>query len=67
MIYVVYTGIGTWGANGASMEKQCVVVERDGKVIANVKCSGKLTSLLGPDWFEKVGVSPNVEDFAFPD
>ena len=49
------------------MEKQGVVVERAGKMVANLKCSGKLTSLLGPDWFDKAGLESHGEDFDFPD
>jgi hypothetical protein len=65
--YVVYSGIGKWGPKGETREKQGIVVENAGKLVANLKCSGKLISLLGPDWFEKVGVQSNGEDFEFPD
>lgn len=65
--YVVYSGIGRWGAKGETMEKQGLVVERGGKAIANIKCSGKLTTLLGPDWLDTVGIQNNGTDFDFPD
>ena len=42
-------------------------MERSGKAIADVKCTGKLTSLLRPEWFEKVGVKSDGEAFDFPD
>lgn len=65
--YVVYTGIGRWGPKGEPQEKQGVVVERRGKAIATLPCVGKLTSELGPEWFEKTGVSHNDEEFLFPE
>ena len=65
--YVVYTGIGKWGPQGQTMEKQGVVVERRGAMIANLACTGDLTTDLGPDWFERVGILSNDEEFLFPD
>ena len=65
--YVVYSGIGKWGPKGETAEKQGIVVERSGKSIANIKCTGALKSELGPVWFEKVGVKSNAEEFLFPD
>jgi hypothetical protein len=65
--YVVYTGIGRWGKNGEAAEKEGVVVELHGKQIANVKCSGTLTSELGPFWFEAMGLTiGEEEEFLFP-
>jgi hypothetical protein len=65
--YVVYTGIGRWGKNGAPAEKQGVVIEQSGRQIANVKCSGTLTSELGPFWFEAMGLTiGEEEEFLFP-
>jgi hypothetical protein len=65
--YVAYTGIGRWGPHGETREKQGLVVERGGKPIANLRCSAPVTSLLGPDWFEKAGVKVRGEGFDFPD
>jgi hypothetical protein len=65
--YVVYSGIGKWGPKGETMEKQGVVVERGGQTITNLACTGALTSELGPDWFEKTGVTAKGQDFLFPD
>lgn len=66
--YVVYSGIGRWGANGATMEKQGLAVENNGKVVANLKCKGRPDGELGPQWFEKAGIAPNgKEDFSIPD
>lgn len=65
--YVVYSGIGRWGENGETVEKQGVVVERGGRVVADLPCTGPLTSELGPDWFEQTGVSGDDEGFDFPD
>ncbi len=65
--YTLYTGIGKWGPKGATQEKQGLAVERGGKLVANLKCSARPVSLLGPDWFEKVGMKDAGEDFDFPD
>lgn len=64
--YVVYSGIGRWGANGETLELQGVQVERDGKAIATLPCTGPLRSELGPDWFERMGVIAEGEEFYFP-
>ncbi len=65
--YVVYSGIGNWGPNGAKREKQGVTVEKDGRAVAQVRCTGKLTSALGPDWLAAVGITDRGEDFDFPE
>ena len=65
--YTLYTGIGKWGPKGATQEKQGLAVERGGKLVANLKCNARPVSLLGPDWFEKVGVKDAGEDFDIPD
>jgi hypothetical protein len=65
--FVVYTGIGKWGPRGEIQEKAGVTVERDGKSVANLKCTGKPISLLGPDWFEKAGLTAKGQDFDLPD
>lgn len=65
--YVVYSGIGKWGPKGETMEKQGVVVERGSATLASLPCTGPLRSELGPDWFEKTGISANGEEFFFPD
>ena len=61
--YVVYTGIGKWGRNGATLSKAGIVVEQNGKQAANLSCSTKETSELGPDWFDKAGIKPNPNEF----
>ena len=66
--YVVYTGIGRWGPKGETREVAGVVVEQPRVANNNLKCAGKVTSLLGPDWFGKVGIqrkSPG-ESFDLP-
>ncbi|MBS0519547.1 MAG: hypothetical protein JSR90_12715 [Proteobacteria bacterium] len=65
--YTVYTGIGKWGPKGEIRDKAGVVVERGGKEVASLKCSDKPRSLLGPDWFDKTGVTRGNVDFDFPD
>lgn len=65
--YTVYSGIGKWGPKGEVREKSGGVVERQGKAIATLKCTGKAAGELGPDWFERMGIKANGQDFDFPD
>lgn len=65
--YVVYTGIGNWGPRGEKVEKQGLVVEKDGARIAHLPCSGPVRSELGPDWFERAGVERGGEEFEIPE
>jgi hypothetical protein len=65
--YVVYTGIGKWGPHGEPRTKDGVAVERAGKLVSNVKCSVEPTSLLGAEWYEKVGITSKGEEFEFPE
>lgn len=65
--YVVYTGIGKWGPKGETRTKAGVTVEKNGKAIAQLKCNGEPISELGPDWFEKYGVTAANKEFDFPD
>ncbi len=65
--YTVYSGIGNWGPKGEKRTKEGLVVERAGKPVASLKCLELTTSLLGPDWFEKVGIQSGGQDFTFPD
>ncbi len=65
--YVVYSGIGRWGQGGETLELEGVQVERDGAAIATLPCTGSLQSTLGPDWFERMGVISEGEEFFFPD
>jgi hypothetical protein len=64
---VVYSGIGRWGPQGETMEKQGVVVEHRGATLAHLPCTGPLVSELGPVWLEQVGISSGDEEFEFPD
>jgi hypothetical protein len=64
---VVYGGIGRWGPDGATAEKQGVVVEREGRQIAHVPCTGPLDSALSSEWFAEAGVWVSAdEEFLFP-
>ncbi|MBK8287112.1 MAG: hypothetical protein IPK97_20860 [Ahniella sp.] len=65
--YTVYSGIGRWGPNGETIEKQGVVVERKGEQVTNLPCTGPRTSELGPEWLEQVGITDNEEWFDFPE
>lgn len=65
--YVVYSGIGRWGPDGEPMEKDGIQVERQGRVVANLPCSGPVLGELGPAWFEQTGVVAADEVFDFPE
>ena len=65
--YTVFTGIGNWGPKGEKRTKAGLHIEHAGKPLATLKCQEEPISLLGPDWFEKVGVKPGKEEFDFPD
>jgi hypothetical protein len=44
------------------------MVERDGKLIASLKCAAEPDGEMGPEWFEKFDVKPKGDaDFFFPD
>lgn len=63
--YVVYSGIGRWGEDGQTLEKEGIRVENKGKTVADLACSGAVTSELGPEWFERTGITANDEEFLF--
>jgi hypothetical protein len=66
--YVVYTGVGRWGAGGETVERSGVVVERHGDVIARLNCDDLPSSELGPDWFEQLGVrASDTSEFFIPE
>lgn len=65
--YVVYSGVGRWGKNGATEERHGVQVERNGKVLATLVCRNTDVNELGPDWFAGIGVAPDAQGFSFPD
>jgi hypothetical protein len=64
--YVVYSGIGRWGRNGATEERHGVQVEQNGKVLATLACRKTDVNELAPDWFERMGIAPDAQGFAFP-
>ncbi len=65
--YTVYTGIGNWGPKGEKRTKSGLHIEHAGKALATLKCQEEPVSLLGPDWFEKMGIKSGDQDFDFPD
>jgi hypothetical protein len=65
--YTVYSGIGRWGPKGETQEKNGLLVERSGKRIANLKCNNEPASELGPDFFEKLKIQANGQEFDMPD
>lgn len=64
--YVVYTGIGRWGPKGEPRALQGVAVEHKGKLIANLPCATTQEDELGRDWYEKMGIQLDDQDFWFP-
>lgn len=62
--YVVYTGIGRWGAHGETVDQAGVVVEKSGKQIASLYCDDAPTSELDSGWFTRIGVRAD-DDSAF--
>jgi hypothetical protein len=59
--YVVYTAIGRgWGQTAG------VAVEKDGKLIRNLKCSTELKSELGPNLFDEAGFRSDQDGFELP-
>jgi hypothetical protein len=64
--YVVYSGIGNWGPNGEKRILEGVAVEKGGKTIAVLPCSGKPLSELWPDFYEKVGITTHDQEFDLP-
>ena len=65
--YVVFTGIGRWGPGGATQTREGITVERSGKADATLRCAQPAQSMLGPDWFARVGVESRGESFDLPD
>ena len=56
------------GGLRARPEVSGVMVERDGKLIASLKCAAEPDGEMGPEWFEKFDVKPKGDaDFFFPD
>ena len=60
--YAVFTGIGK------GWKKEGVVVQKSGKQIAYLRCTGPWTSQLGPDFFDQVKIpaDPQQLDFEIP-
>ena len=64
--YTVYTAIGRWGEGDKAMERSGVTVQKDDKIIADIRCQTEATSELGPEFFEKAGLPESEEDFELP-
>ncbi|MFO1418187.1 MAG: hypothetical protein U1E83_05905 [Methylotetracoccus sp.] len=59
--YVVYTAIGRgWGSRAG------VVVERQGRAVAEVRCAGEAVSEIGPDLFTRAGLPDDADGFELP-
>lgn len=64
--FVVYSGTGRWGPNGAPKSIAGVVIEQNGKRTTNVKCVTRQSGELQPDTYPQLGIKPNKPDFEFP-
>ena len=64
--YVVYSGTGRWGRQGATEERHGVQVQRDGQVVATLACGAPQVNELGPDWLQRLGLAADSRDFVFP-
>lgn len=64
--YTVFTGVGRWGPQGQVVEREGVLVERQGKTVAHLPCTATASSQLSPDWYERMGIQPGDQEFAFP-
>jgi hypothetical protein len=59
--YIVYSAIGRgWH------EKTGVAVEKDGRLLANLRCRGAPISELGPDFFSRAGIPDDERPFDLP-
>ena len=64
--YVVYSGVGRWGRNGAVEAREGVQVERNGRAIATLACAKPRVNELGPEWLQRLGIAPDGPGFSFP-
>ncbi len=67
--YTVFTAIGKWAPRGGPAEVQGVAIKKDGKEFANFPCRGGVTSELGPDLFDRLGLKSgeSPDDFDIPE
>ncbi|MDR1509008.1 MAG: hypothetical protein LBS53_05175 [Synergistaceae bacterium] len=65
--YHVYTAIGRWGNNGGTAERAGALVEKDGKVVSDIRCKGQQVGELGPEFFEKAGLPEAESEFELPE
>lgn len=64
--YTVFTGVGRWGPKGQPLEKEGVLVQRQGKTVAHLPCTAAASSELSPDWYERMGVHAGDQAFVLP-
>jgi len=63
--YTVFDAIGKWGRGGAPLGVAGVAVQKDGKEIANVRCTADPSGELGPDFFARAGLKAAGPDADF--
>ena len=56
----MYTGIGR------GWEKAGVVVQEDGRTVRELACEGEVTSLIGPELFERASIPADGSGFEIP-
>jgi hypothetical protein len=58
--YTVFSATGKWGPNGASRDEEGVAIRKDAKEFSNFVCrsGGANVGELGPDFLDKMGMSP---------
>lgn len=65
--YTVFSATGKWGPNGAPLDEEGVAIRKDAKEFSNFVCrdAGADVGELGPDFLEKMGMSPADPDADF--
>ena len=58
--HTVYTGVGR------GWEKAGVVVQEGGRTVRELACEGEVTSLIGPELFERASIPADGSGFEIP-
>lgn len=67
LVTTLYSAIGKFGPNGSVQERGGLVATKQGKEVASFKCVGAPRGELGPDWFQRVGITDGGQDFEMPE
>jgi hypothetical protein len=65
--YTVFSATGKWGPNDSALDEEGVAIRKDGKEFSNFVCRNLRPDVgeLGPDFLEKMGMSPADPDPEF--